>query len=179
MHLTQETDYAMRIIYCLAKSGRRMDASSISEEMRISLRFSLKILGKLAGAGLVNSYKGMRGGYELARPADQITLKQVLDVIEGHAYAISRCLCEGEDCNRGDVRLLCLSEPLGPDYQRGEPDPLRHHLRRYAGAGHEPENRHARLRIRSERIPSPFPEVGEGRFSFSVRCWKIFGIFFS
>ena len=101
MHLTQETDYAMRIIYCLAKSGRRMDASSISEEMRISLRFSLKILGKLAGAGLVNSYKGMRGGYELARPADQITLKQVLDVIEGHAYAISRCLCEGEDCNRG------------------------------------------------------------------------------
>ena len=43
----------------------------------------------------------MRGGYELARPADQITLKQVLDVIEGHAYAISRCLCEGEDCNRG------------------------------------------------------------------------------
>ena len=101
MHLTQETDYAMRIIYCLAKSGRRMDASSISEEMRISLRFSLKILGKLAGAGLVNSYKGMRGGYELARPADQITLKQVLDVIEGHAYAISRCLCEGADCNRG------------------------------------------------------------------------------
>ena len=101
MHLTQETDYAMRIIFCLAKSGRRMDAASISEAMCVSLRFSLKILGKLAGAGLVNSYKGMRGGYELARPADQITLKEVLDVAEGHAYALSRCLCEGEDCNRG------------------------------------------------------------------------------
>ncbi len=101
MHLTQETDYSMRIIYCLAKSGRRMDAASISEAMSVSLRFSLKILGKLAGAGLVNSYKGMRGGYELARPADQITLKEVLDVAEGHAYAISRCLCEGEECNRG------------------------------------------------------------------------------
>ena len=52
MHLTQETDYAMRIVFCLAKNGRRMDAASISEAMCVTLRFSLKILGKLAGAGL-------------------------------------------------------------------------------------------------------------------------------
>ena len=45
MYITQETDYAIRIVYCLAKSGARRDARSISEEMCISLRFALKILG--------------------------------------------------------------------------------------------------------------------------------------
>ena len=41
MHLTLETDYAMRIVFCLAKNQRRMDAASISEEMHVTLRFSL------------------------------------------------------------------------------------------------------------------------------------------
>ena len=74
MHITQESDYAVRIVYCLAREARRMDARTISEQMAISLRFSLKILGKLAQSGLVVSYKGNRGGYELSRPAAQITL---------------------------------------------------------------------------------------------------------
>ena len=45
MHITQESDYAVRIVYCLAREARRMDARTISEQMAISLRFSLKILG--------------------------------------------------------------------------------------------------------------------------------------
>ena len=101
MYLTQETDYAMRIVFCLTKSHRRMDAASISEEMCVSLRFALKIMGKLAGAGLINSYKGIKGGYELAYPPEQITLRQVMEAVEGRPYAFSRCLCEGADCNRG------------------------------------------------------------------------------
>ena len=65
MYITQETDYAIRIVYCLAKSGVRRDARSISEEMCISLRFALKILGKLAQGGLVSSFKGNRAGFRL------------------------------------------------------------------------------------------------------------------
>ena len=45
MYITQETDYAVRIVYCLARCGQRRDARSISEEMCVTLRFSLKILG--------------------------------------------------------------------------------------------------------------------------------------
>ena len=73
MHITQESDYAVRIVYCLAKCGTRRDARGISEEMCVTLRFSLKILGKLVSSGIVESYKGNRGGYELARPASEIT----------------------------------------------------------------------------------------------------------
>ena len=63
MQITQESDYAIRIVYCLAKSRVRRDARSISEEMGVTLRFSLKILGKLVGAVIVSSYKGNKGGY--------------------------------------------------------------------------------------------------------------------
>lgn len=99
MYITQESDYAMRIVHCLAKAGTRRDARSISDEVAVTLRFSLKILGKLSSAGIVNSFKGNKGGYELARPPVEISLLDVLRAVEG-SYALSRCLHECE-CNQG------------------------------------------------------------------------------
>ena len=92
----------MRILYCLTKEERRMGAKEISEKMVVPLRFALKILGKLAGAGLVNSFKGNKGGYELGRSADKITLLDVISAVEGPCV-LSRCLCDAENggCNRG------------------------------------------------------------------------------
>lgn len=101
MHITQESDYALRIVYCLAKSEQRRDARFISEEMSVTLRFSLKILCKLVQNGIVASFKGNRGGYELARPAAEINLAQVIAAVEG-PYKLSRCLGGQHDgCNRG------------------------------------------------------------------------------
>lgn len=101
MYITLESDYAVRIIYCLARSNTRMDAKNIGEQMQVSLRFSLKILGKLSAAGLVKSFKGSKGGYELARPASEITLLDVITAIEGPFY-FARCLKhDGEGCTRG------------------------------------------------------------------------------
>ncbi len=99
MYITQEADYAARIVLCLAKRQQRMDARRISEEVSVTLRFSLKILGKLSAAGIVQSFKGNRGGYELARPAAEITLQEVLSAVDG-PYSLSRCLQDGQNCNR-------------------------------------------------------------------------------
>lgn len=99
MYITQETDYAVRILYCLAKGSCRKDARSISEEMNVTLRFALKILGKLSAAELVNSFKGNRGGYELARTPKEINLQDILHVTEG-PYVFARCLMDKDACNR-------------------------------------------------------------------------------
>ncbi len=56
----------------------------------VPLRFALKILRKLVAGGLIVSYKGAHGGYALARGADQITLRQVIESVEG-PYMINRC----------------------------------------------------------------------------------------
>lgn len=92
MVMTLEADYAVRIVDALARSDRRgrVDAKNLSAQTEVPLRFALKILRKLVGGGLIVSYKGAHGGYALARGADEITLRQVLEAVEG-PYMISRC----------------------------------------------------------------------------------------
>ncbi len=112
MYITQEADYAVRIILCLAKSQKRRDARSISEEVAVTLRFSLKILGKLSAAEIVQSYKGNKGGYELSRPAEAISLQEVLKAVDG-PYSLSRCLQDGCNCNRGAACNCVFRKTLG------------------------------------------------------------------
>ncbi len=100
MHITLESDYAVRIVSCLAKNGGRMDARSIAEETGVTLRFSLKILRKLVTGGLVNSYKGTKGGDELGRSPSEISLCDVIEMVEG-PYSLARCVSESDyQCNR-------------------------------------------------------------------------------
>ena len=102
MHITLEADYAVRIVNCLAKHRVRMDAKSLSACTGVTLRFSLKILRKLVAEGVVRSYKGTQGGYELARPAEEITLGEVIELVEG-PVTISRCVgTENFQCTRVD-----------------------------------------------------------------------------
>ncbi len=108
MHITLESDYAVRIVYCLAEHGTRMDAAAIAEATGVTLRFSLKILRNLASGGIVRSFKGTKGGYELARSPAEISMNEVIEQVEG-PYALSRCLSqEGYDCNRNkDACVHC------------------------------------------------------------------------
>ena len=100
MHITLESDYAVRIVGCIAQSGRRMDAKTISAETNVTLRFALKILRKLVASGIVKSYKGTQGGYELAKAPSEISLMDVIETVEGK-YHLSRCLSEEYSCDMG------------------------------------------------------------------------------
>jgi Rrf2 family protein len=98
MFMTQEADNAVRIVYNLACHGVRRDAKSIAEETSVSLCFSLKILRKLVESGIVKSFMGKYGGYELAKPPEDITLGEVIRTVDG-PYMISRCLKEDYVCS--------------------------------------------------------------------------------
>lgn len=101
MHITLETDYAIRIISYLITENKRVDAKSISECTDVSLRFALKILRKLVAEGFVKSYKGIKGGYEFAKESPKdISLYDVIKAIEGDCL-LSRCLDKNVGCNRG------------------------------------------------------------------------------
>lgn len=99
MHITLESDYAIRIVVYLAREGSRSDAKTIAESTEVTLRFALKILRKLVSGGIVCSYKGINGGYELAKKPGQISLADVIGVIEG-PYYLSRCLKPDGECPR-------------------------------------------------------------------------------
>lgn len=99
MYITLEADYAVRIVVYLADQGKRIDASTISESTGVSLRFALKILRSLVGNGITKSFKGTQGGYELNHQPDEITLKDILQAIEGE-YVFSRCLNSESECSK-------------------------------------------------------------------------------
>ena len=102
MHITLETDYAIRIVDLLAKNkdSPHLDAKSISSGTGVSHRYALKILHKLLAGGIVKSYKGAYGGYELLKNPKDISLYDVVEIMEG-GYKLSRCLEGDYNCTGG------------------------------------------------------------------------------
>lgn len=117
MRITQEADYAVRIIDCLARSGVRLDARSISEYTKVTLRFTLKILRKLVISDIVISFKGVQGGYELARKPADINMRQVIEAVDG-PIAISRCLSGELPCNLPETSCGCYYHRIFADVSK-------------------------------------------------------------
>jgi len=99
MHITLETDYAIRIVDLLVKNINQphLDAKSISERTGVSHRYALKILRKLVAGEIVKSRRGALGGYELLKKPQNISLYDVVEIMEGE-YKFSRCLEENYNC---------------------------------------------------------------------------------
>ena len=106
MRITLESDYAVRIVTALAERGERIDAKTLSELTSVTPRFTLKILHKLAVAGIVKSYKGVSGGYVLSASPDELTLKTVIELIDG-PIAIARCIESEEGCALNRDKASC------------------------------------------------------------------------
>jgi Rrf2 family protein len=106
MRITDEADYAVRIAYVLASENKMLPARDISEKSGVTLRFALKILRKLASDGIVVSYKGASGGYELAIDPDELSLGQLIECIDG-PLKLNHCLSEDFDCTRVSDKNCC------------------------------------------------------------------------
>ena len=99
MEITRETDYAIRcILYLSRKEESIIMADEISREMSVPKSFLAKILQKLAKAGVVTSFRGVKGGFRLAKKPKQITLLDIIEAIEGPA-AMNRCALDASLCN--------------------------------------------------------------------------------
>jgi Rrf2 family protein len=84
MRISARADYAVRAAVELAAAGEGpMKGEAIAQAQGIPLKFLENILGDLRHAGIVRSQRGAEGGYWLARPADQITVADVIRAVEG------------------------------------------------------------------------------------------------
>ena len=106
MRITLESDYALRIVTSLAGRDERMDAKALADETGVTPRFALKILHKLVQGGIVRSYKGAKGGYTLSKAAEEITLKEIIELIDG-PIIIARCVESGETCALNRDKSAC------------------------------------------------------------------------
>jgi Rrf2 family protein len=91
MRVSAKADYAVRAAAELARAaddGRPVKGERIAEAQGIPLNFLENILGDLRQAGIVRSQRGPEGGYWLARPADDISVADVLRAVEGPLAAV-------------------------------------------------------------------------------------------
>jgi Rrf2 family protein len=84
MRISARADYAVRAAVELAAAGDGpTKGEAIARAQSIPLKFLENILGDLRHSGIVRSQRGADGGYWLARPADQITVADVIRAVEG------------------------------------------------------------------------------------------------
>jgi Rrf2 family protein len=82
-HLTTSVEYGIHCLLWLVGSEAPLSSRDLAELQGISSAFLAKIFPKLEKAGIVVASEGVRGGYRLARPAEDITFLEIVDAIEG------------------------------------------------------------------------------------------------
>lgn len=85
MRVTAKVDYAVRAMTVLATAGGAgaVKAEAVADDQGIPLQFLLKILAELRLARLVTSKRGQQGGFTLARPAEDISVADIIRAVEG------------------------------------------------------------------------------------------------
>jgi Rrf2 family protein len=91
LQLTKRTEYGLiALVHMVDREGEVVSVREISERYPIPRRLLAEVLKDLAHEGLVESQRGALGGYSLARPAERITLGEVVEALEGRP-ALSNC----------------------------------------------------------------------------------------
>ncbi|MBC7262995.1 MAG: Rrf2 family transcriptional regulator [Chloroflexi bacterium] len=99
--ITRGIDYGiLGILYLATQPFEKVTLlHEIAKSQDIPESYLAKIFQDLAKGGLVHSHRGVKGGFSLARPACEITLRQVIEALQG-PISLSRCLNIQEGCPR-------------------------------------------------------------------------------
>ena len=83
MYISAKVDYAVRALCTLAASDTPLTSESLSLSQGLPAKFLESILNDMRRAGLLTSQRGPDGGYRLARPANEITVADVIRPLDG------------------------------------------------------------------------------------------------
>ena len=110
MGLTRKGEYAIRGMVYLARQepGKLILVNEIAETVAVPQSFLAKIFQGLTRLGLVRSSRGAGGGFALARPAAEISLREVIEAVEG-TICTNRCVIDAGFCDRS---VDCTVHPV-------------------------------------------------------------------
>lgn len=98
LRVTKLTDYAALVLTVMAAApGQTLNAGELAERARLETPTVAKVLKPLAQAGLVVGFRGASGGYRLAQPAERITLKAIVEAMEG-PLGMTECSAHAGHC---------------------------------------------------------------------------------
>ena len=99
MRLSHLADYAVVLMTAAARrpAGARLSATELATETGVPLPTAQKLMGQLAGCGLLTSARGASGGFALSRAATEISLADIVEAVEG-PIAMTVCSDGRSDC---------------------------------------------------------------------------------
>ncbi len=90
--LSKGTDYGIRILAHLAKDdvGTTHNAREVAEDLQLPLPMASKVMKSLARAGVLESHRGVKGGFSLSRPPSELSVADMITALEG-PVALTEC----------------------------------------------------------------------------------------
>ena len=111
MQLTSTTDYAIRIVCYLAAQRQMISTSELSQELSVPSSYIPKITKKLKQAGIIKACEGIKGGYQIAKQPENISLRDVISCTES-TMVISRCLEKEGGCSKNYIACCKVHQIL-------------------------------------------------------------------
>ena len=102
LKLSKKADYALMALMHLSQQQGSCSTRELAAGYGMPQDLLAKILQKLAREGVVISRQGTKGGYQLARSADKITVVQVIEIVEG-PLSLTQCLTDLGACDQFDT----------------------------------------------------------------------------
>lgn len=100
LRVSRLADYASVVMACLARHpGEVLPAAQVAAETQLESPTVSKLLKRLAQAGLVESFRGVAGGYQLARAAGEISLAEIVEALDG-PIGLTACSLGHSGCER-------------------------------------------------------------------------------
>lgn len=112
MKLSTKGRYGLRALVDLAANdaGGTVSLAQIAQRQKLSLNYLEQVFGMLRRAGIVIGVKGSNGGFRLARDMDKITVRDVLEALEGEFSIVDRSGEEEQDMVQVALRTLLWDE---------------------------------------------------------------------
>jgi Rrf2 family iron-sulfur cluster assembly transcriptional regulator len=116
MQITKSEEYGLRGLIFLAQQPPEKVTlvSEVSKDQNIPESFLAKIFQRLSKAGLLRSVRGPNGGFTLKKPAHEITMREIIEALEG-PIALSRCLLKKGEC---EEERVCPLHPVWEEVQQ-------------------------------------------------------------
>jgi Rrf2 family protein len=117
MQITRQADYAVRAVLYLAGlgPGDHTSTAQMAREQKIPPTFLAKIVSQLSTAGILRTTRGAHGGVALARPADDISLLEIVETIDG-PIVLNECVLDSGLCPLGNT---CAIQSIWCEVQAG------------------------------------------------------------
>jgi Rrf2 family protein len=150
MLLTRAADYAVRVMIQMAKlpEGQRTSLPELATATHAPHSFLSKVLQTLSKAGMVRSWRGNDGGFEILSPGRKATLREVVEAVDGPLF-LNVCLTSGDSCA---LEQLCPAHEVWVRAQMAVMNILDGVSVTQMSAGHEPPQSSKLQQIR-EMLP--------------------------